>query len=274
MIPGLNPIADTLYNLALVIPGQNRGYQPTNPAWSQAPPPLLFHYEGENIAELVSDITDHFVEDNTAIQDQIALRPEMVQVHGFIGELNDISPLPLSPLVQSVGELGLVSGFLPEISISAQHALNLAQQAYQSAANSVNSAVSAWSSLLSGPATVGSSGITPGAQGQNKQQVMFQQFYGYWRSRSLFTVQTPWAIYDNMAIQSLRAVQDESTRMITDFHVIFKKIRFASLNQTPNLALAGRASDQAASLLDQGTVNPGPGGQTLPEALQSVLGGN
>lgn len=274
MIPGISPIANALSNIAMVIPGMNQGYQPTNPNWNEQPSPLIFHYEGENIVELSSDITDHFVEDNTAIQDQIAVRPEKVQVHGFIGELNDISHIPLQPLIQALGELAIVVGLSPEFSVSAQHAYNTAFSTYQSIANSANSAVSAWSSLLSGgPNVVGSDGLSAGAIGQNKQQVMFQQFYGYWKSRVLFTIQTPWAVFDNMAIESLRAIQDESTRVVTDFHVTFKKIRFATVNEAPLPVLAGRASSQAAPLVDQGTVNPGPGPGVI-DSVASVTGGN
>jgi len=81
-----------LSNLALVVPQvaglfassanpkNTVGYQPQNPQnllgqIGGGQPALLFHYEGEQRATIESDITDHYVEDNTAIQDQIALRP-------------------------------------------------------------------------------------------------------------------------------------------------------------------------------------------------------
>jgi len=63
---------------------------------------------------------------------------------------------------------------------------------------------------------------------QTKQQIYFQQFYGYWQSNTLFTIQTPWAVFQDMAIENLVAIQDADTRMITDFNITFKMIRFAS----------------------------------------------
>src|SRR5271163_4191719 len=86
--------------LALVTPQANIGYKPQSLTGAVLPT-LLFHTEGENVAHLQSDITDHFIEDNTAINDQIALKPEMVTVHGFIGELNDVFPVgtPTNPTI-------------------------------------------------------------------------------------------------------------------------------------------------------------------------------
>ena len=259
-------ISGTLSNVALVIPGKNQGYQPFNPAWKDTPPALLFHYEDENRVELQSDITDHFVENNTAIQDQISLKPERVTVRGFIGELNDIPPKSVLSVFKTVAKLPIITDLSPKTSISAQLAYNQAFQAYQTAASLKNSAVSAWSSINgnNGVNAIGSNGLgtsfdpTTGrvSNNQTKQQVMFQQFYGYWSTRTLFTVQTPWAIFQNMAIETVRGLQDRETRMISDFTVTFKMIRFAEISSDGAKAFSGRAQYQAAPLVDQGTVNP------------------
>ena len=46
--------------------------------------------------------------------------------------------------------------------------------------------------------------------------------------RERFPVQTPWAVFQNMAILRLTATQDAETNVITDFEVTFKLIRMAS----------------------------------------------
>src|SRR6266576_7254366 len=97
----LTSAATALSNLILVSPQTTIGYQPQNTPTqngqtNQPPPALLFHYEGEQTASLQSDITDHYIEDNTALQDQIALKPEETTTHGFIGELNDVAPPALA----------------------------------------------------------------------------------------------------------------------------------------------------------------------------------
>lgn len=269
-----------LSNLILVTPNSNIGYQPQNRETKDGvskklAPPLLFHYEGENSINLDSDITDHYIEDNTAIQDQVALRPEMISVTGFIGELNDVVPKALFPLKAIADKLTVLSAYTPALTTTALIAYNNAFLLYQTAANVAGSAVSSWntingsnsteivegSNVFSNSTLIGSNGIVKQPKNQNKQQEAFGQFYGYWRARTLFTIQTPWAVFQNMAIKSLRAIQDSETRVITNFEVTFKMLRFARTLITgpdPTVDYEARAAIQASPLVDQGTQNPTP----------------
>ncbi len=262
--------ATALSNLVLVSPQSTVGYQPQNPAnndgtpsTAQQPPSFLFHYEGEQTATIESDITDHYVEDNTAVQDQIALKPEVITTHGFIGELNDVVPPALQLLKSASEKLTVIGNYVPQLSETALLAYSEALLAYQLASNIANSAVSAWSSIgnlitgSDGQSVIGSNGLAI-ASSQNKQQTAFQQLYGYWRSRTLFTVQTPWAVFQNMAIRSIRAIQDGETNVITDFEVSFKMIRTAAtfLSNGIQVSLSGRAGAQANGLQDLGTSSP------------------
>jgi hypothetical protein len=112
--------------------------------------------------------------------------------------------------------------------VTALEAYNEAAFAYATAYNAVNSIASAWASVGGvGESVISGSGIVT-QPSQNKQQKMFQLFYGYWKSRTLFNIQTPWAVFQNMAIESFRAIQDESTSVITDYEVTFKLIRFSN----------------------------------------------
>ena len=269
--------AATLAGLALCIPlsddpSSTKGYTPVPLAgdpnfftsfFLSTPSPLLFHYEGENTGTFESDITDHYVEDNTTVVDQIGLRPEVITVSGFIGELNDILPLPLQILQTMANTLLLVDSYTPELSVTALTKLNQATLLYESAASIANSAISAWGSLIGSGEQVGQATgtFTVGASAsQNQQQQMFQQFYGYWTQRTLFNIQTPWAIFTNMAIKTLRAIQDAETRMITNFEVTFKKIRTASTQITSLSAIASaRAATQSAAESSNGATSGIPG---------------
>ncbi len=275
-------VSNGLAGIALVTPQMNQGYQPVNSAWSQQPPALMFHYEGEQSVELSSDITDHYIEDNTAIQDQISLKPEKITVHGFIGELNNVAPAGILAIAQSISRLTVISDFAPELSVTARNAYNAAYSAYQTGLSLSNSAVSAWGSITGGQGTnvIGSTGLGSTfdaetgvvANNQTKQQIMFQQFYGYWRARTLFRVQTPWAVFENMAIESIRASQDEQTRMITDFFVTFKMLRFANLAVESEKQFAERAVAQSSAAVELGTVNPSTSETSLADSIVGVTG--
>lgn len=266
-LSALTPIttsATALSNLVLVSPQKTVGYQPQNgPSYkrdtSVPPKALVFNYEGEQSVTLTSDITDHYIENNSAIQDQIALKPITITTNGFVGELNDISPAALQPLKFLADKLTPISAYAPVVSTTALLAYNNAKLLYDSAASLANSAISAWSSIngQGGESVINGGGLTS-QPNQTQQQIYFQQFYGYQQSRTLFTVQTPWAVFQDMAIQSLRSVQDAETRMITDFEVTFKMMRFAStLSRTnplyDNNNFQGRASTQGSGTVDLGT---------------------
>lgn len=271
--------ATGLANLILVSPQSVVGYQPqATPSQDgepqQNPPAILFNFEGEQNLGLQSDITDHYVEDNTAVQNQIALRPEEFTTTGYVGELNDVAPRLLQPLKETVTKLTILAAYTPELSTTALIAYNRAFQAYQVAKNVANAAVSAWGSITgdnSGTSVISGQGITI-ARNQTKQQIAFQQFYGYWRTRTLFTIQTPWAIFQNMAIKSLRAIQSEETRMITDFEVTFKLMRFAeTITIKPLITdFEGRSASQSSELLDLGVSTPPESATSFTDSIAGI----
>lgn len=275
--------ASALSNLILVTPNLKTSYQPQNgsdllgQAERQRPPKLLFHYEGEQTIRLESDITDHFVEDNTARQDQIALKPPLLTTKGFIGELNDVVPEALEPLKLIADKLSTVVAFTPELTIAAQIAYAQAFLAYQVAATAIDAGVSAWSSIQraagfgqSGETVLNESTLIDLSTVQSKQAVYFQQFWGYWNNRVLFTVQTPWGVFSDCAIKDITARQNADTNVISEFDVTFKLMRFAS---TDNIAFAGqgRAVSQASPLVDLGVSKPA-GSVGLSDALSSNYG--
>lgn len=267
-------LINSLSNLLLATPQHTQGYQPQNQPTStglisllQGPPSILFHYEGEQTATLASDITDHFIETNTAIQDQIALKPTVITTHGFIGELNNVPPFPLAILQEATNTLSTIGAYVPALTIAAQNAYNSAFAAYQLSQSATNSAVSAISSIggNNGESVIGSvNGTIQAVSNQNRQQTYFQLFYGYWQSRTLFTIQTPWAIFQDMAILNLRAIQGAEDRTMTDFEVSFKQLNFAST------ALLGPILQGSGRNITQSATNQGGGTNTLNPSISSA----
>lgn len=257
-----------LGGILIASPQTTIGYQPQPNPPLASQPALVFNYEGEQTATLSSDITDHYVEDNTAIQDQIALKPILITTHGFIGDLNDVPPNAALAVAQKAAlALTPLSAYSPQLSITALNAYNAAVFAATVLQNTANTAVSAWNTINgNGGLSVVNGTTTILEPNQTPQQQYFQQFLGYWNNRTLFTIQTPWCVFQNMAIQTLRAIQDETTKLVTDFEVTFKLIRFASSQEASQAtlgSLAGRAANQNSQLVNLGTSTPAPTAQTV-----------
>ncbi len=269
-----------LSNLILVTPQKTVGYQPQNaPSYkgdtSTPPPALVFHYEGENVVTLESDITDHFIENNSAIQDQISLKPEVITVQGFVGELNDVAPPALQALKVVAEKLTAIGAYAPSLSATAALAYAEAAFLYNTAATVANSAVQAWSSINGGGDTsvINGNGLNS-AKNQTKQQLYFQQLYGYWSNRTLFTIQTPWAIFQDCALKSVRAIQDAETNMITDFELQFKLMRFATTQFATftfdSNDTQGRLQSQSGQEVDLGVSTPPKSSIPFSGAVQGI----
>lgn len=245
--------AKSIANVILVTPQADVGLVPL-PATASADQqngttqdlaPIIFDFQGEQSVDLASDITDNYTEDNQTLQDQIALRPEIIRTNGYIADLNDIVPAALKPLQTAALKLTTLTAYTPNLTLAALIALNEATTAYNVGKLAVSAATSKWGSS---------------ATQQNKQQAAYLRFMGYWRERRLFKVQTPWAIFPFCAIQNVRAVQSEETRTISTFEVTFKAIRFARTVQSGFVDFGqGRFNNQAAPLLDNGNSTPASG---------------
>lgn len=268
--------AKGLSDLILVTPKNPIGYQPQIDPKLQGPglqqkQAFFFNYEGDQSLSLASDVTDHYVEDNTAIADQVALKPEEVTVNGFVGELNDVAPRLLEPLKLAAEKLTVVSAYVPQVSITALLAYNNAKLAYDTAQNIITNSVQAWQSFSSGGSV----------KAKTKQELAYMFFYGYWRDRTLFTVQTPWQVMDNMVIKNLKALQNSETNQFSDFEITFKKMRFAKsitrkLSDVLGVNLSTRADyqRQASQPVNLGNATPEPGGGNFRDRLPTRVGGN
>lgn len=258
-ISGITTGINSLSNLILLVPNNDVGYlaqsapiAPGTPQPEQRNVGLLFHYEGENTATLEADITDHFVESNNTISDQIAIKPDTVTVQGFVGELSDVIPDVQRVLNIVQSKLTTLSPYIPGVTTSTLIAINAAILAYQVIANAVSTVEQTFSS--------------DPVNKLNKQQLYFAKFYGWFYDRALFTIQTPWRIWENMAIKSLRAIQSPDTRMITDFEITFKQINYVNPVYVVN-PFQGRGAIQYNDPVNLGTNNIAVASNASPTSL-------
>lgn len=200
----------------------------------------IFDIVGEESMEMVSDITDHYLEDNTSIQDQISLKPEKFTVKGMVAEL--VYSTPTQPVqAQTVNTLPTFDGLTPAFTnsqIELQYTALAAASAQPASVADSQSLFNYFNGSL-------------GQQANSRQSKAFSYFYQLWKGRQLFSVETPWGIMNDMAIESLSPSQGEDSKSRTDFSITFKKLRFAQ-SVTVNIGnLAGRAAAQQSPTTQQ-----------------------
>ena len=202
---------------------------------------MVFSIESNNTITLNSDITDHVVEDNTVINDQIAVKPEIYMVKGFIGELQVLDSEALRLARVARDRLVLLQEFVPELTINAIRAYNIAEQTLRLADNLSKSFNDGLNSI--------------GQDVQTNQQKFYTKIRNYWKKKTLFKIQTPWTTMDNMAIQILKVIQDDKTESISDFEITFKQITFASTTFTSEADLEKRLGAQGAEKSNNGNIS-------------------
>lgn len=253
VVPTDQPSIFAALNTLVLGPSQLAIIRPNNP-----PPGIagfVLDLVGEESAELDSDIPDHYVEDLTAVNDSIALRPETVNMSGQIAELVK-AIVSDAPMTLAGNPLPNIPELQPELSPRAQQV----QDALTDALLTDNTAVEEEQSLYGYY-----SSRSPQQPDQTRQSQIFGYLYQLWRGRQLCSVETPWGFFENMAILYTRVRQGEDSKYLSDFEITFKKIRTArSVTVTPGL-LAGRATFQQAPITLTGTI-----GQAVPSALQSA----
>lgn len=211
---------------------------------------FVFDIPGEETTTLDADITDHYTEDNKAVQDHIARKPIMVTLKGYVGELTykpdgEGAAGVLQSVVQKLTEVG---AFLPTISTAATQLQSIA----------TNGSVGFNEALSDASDIYGLVQNLIGATGDMaNQQKAYLYFKACWQQGVLMGIQTPFEFLTNMAITNVTAIQTEGSTTVSDFSVRYKQMRFAKTATTAyspgNAAastggIAGAVSSAASSI--------------------------
>ena len=215
---------------------------------------FLFDILDDEEISLDSEITDSWTELNVSIQDHIALRPVKFTLRGFIGELNDIFDIQINNLLTVPITLLPIAALTPQWNTQdnqAYTAINTVNTQAQVAVNQITS-IASIVGQLTGALT--------------RQQQAYNIFYNFWQNRILCTVQTPYGLLTNMAIESIRALQRGTSKFASDFSVTFKQINQVGTsvtattgNPNPN----GSATQSSPLAATQNTT------QSSPTTIQS-----
>ena len=220
---------------------------------------FVFDVADDETIELDADITDHYVENGTAVQDHIALRPERVTVRGLVGEYKHIVEGKQTTLQKATKKLTTLASYLPPLSDAASAIYKGLQGKNENASlsflsGSLNNVTNTAMDLFKAYRNVN----IP----QTEQQKAFIFFEALRNNRSLFTIQTPFRYYTDMAVESIRTTQSGFSRDQSDFEVTFKKMRFVNVeknlienDKAEKPADNTRLAEQAAPKTDKGYVS-------------------
>lgn len=208
---------------------------------------FVFDVEGESVVNLQNEITDHFVEDNTSIQDQIAVKPKRITLKNYVGEIADIVEDRDNGTVQKLTrKLTVLNGLLPELSDASAQAQDSIRGLITEGENIgdidiLDIEVPDFNKVVDLYAVARNFG-----RPQSKLEQAYQYFKALRDQKILISVQTPFEFMPNMAIETISARQGEETRTVSDFSITLKEIRFAGVEFTELSAQGRRAAQQSA----------------------------
>lgn len=217
---------------ALIFPqkGINEDIDPTTPQnvgitaiYNGKKEGFVFDLKEDYRLSLNSDITDHYVENNRAIQDHIALKPITIEVSGKVSEVNlntpydeegdvDFAKKALNAVDSYYNRLGSLPQFAPNIINQARDITNTAKGVYDT--------YKTFSSFVK---------KASGEQQQTRQSKIVSRFRDYWANRTKFVIVTPFCVLENMYILDFSANQPKNTKYVTEIKIKFKQIREAEV---------------------------------------------
>jgi hypothetical protein len=180
---------------------------------------FVFDIPKETRIRLESESTDHYAEDNSALQDHIALKPIIIETGGFVSELKYTVADPKDEIQELVERLTTINAFIPpltEAARSTRDAINTAQtetNSLDTLGATTNSAIDIYKAYKD---------INPP---DTEQARIFNFFKALRDARQLVAIDSPWGFYNNLEIRSLNAVQSQDTKSVTDFSLTLKEFR-------------------------------------------------
>lgn len=227
---------------------------------------FAFDYEGDDMVTTESEATDHWLEDNVAVQDHIGLKPVIITLRGFTSELalnnnlgnqliNSLNAVQttLTTVIAYTGKYN--AGTLAKMQTAISQAQNIAIQIEQAVSRGLQIL-----SLFQGPKWT-------------KQQQAYAALSALQNARVVFSVFTPYRIYNNMIIISLKALQSEKSKTMTDFTVVMKQLNFSDNTSVAgyNAKKGGRATNNQTRNKNGSTSGLATPRQVLSNAFPGVV---
>ena len=226
----------------------------------------IFDVPTNELINLSADITDHYTENNSYINDHIVIKPIEVSLSGYVGELVYRKPAGFDAIINVIANsLTPVTAFVGEYTNGLSQAITqLIQQ---------NLSLSARNQKINQ-----AENLVASFDGENietiKQRNAYQKLKSMMFKKQLVTVQTPWEYLGNMAIVSVSANQGEDSISYSDITISLKQMRFSDTTFTAfsEELFKSREVEQSSETEDSGT-KKGRNTSFLLEYKRAATGG-
>lgn len=205
---------------------------------------------------MASQITDHWTQDNLAVQDHIALEPIKITLTGKVSEVVWTKTQAERFADQVINNFASVEVMSPEFAQATTQFLASVNELKRQ----VDQSLKVYRDLKN---------IFSNEEKKlTKQQQAFSDLQKTWSQRTLCTVDTPWAQFKSMVIENIEFEQDETSNDVSTVSVTFKQLNSIAViaTQPPK---PGRAEAQQTENVKKGQVT----GQLVvdPNAQQNFL---
>jgi hypothetical protein len=188
---------------------------------------FVFDIPSGEQTEFSSDVSEHYTESGSFINDHVVLKPIRITLGGFVGELIYEAPKKGSAeeaLSSLSGKLSTVSAYLGPLTPGAIQQLSVLTAQAQYLAEQAKALAKRAKNIVAGLAGVDLSA--------NRQAEAYYTIKALWATKQIVTVQTPWDYFDQMVIETVTTKQDENSNDITEFSVTLKQVRFVDIQTT------------------------------------------
>ena len=240
---------------------------------------FVFDVEGDATVNLKAEITDHFLEDNSAIQDHIAIKPKKVTLKSYVGELvYEPDGNETTFVEKTVRKLTVLNGYLPVLTSAAESLKDFNAKDLSSATDIIGNVTSQTINKATDYYALAKNLLNA----DSRQQEAYQYFKALMEQKILISLQTPFEYVNNMAIESVTAFQGEGSKFISDFTITLKEIRVVEILNSPTGSstyqveqgddddLQGRAKEQNDGIENIGSVSGRPTDYSVEPFLPSV----
>lgn len=221
---------------------------------------FVFDYEAEANLTLEAEITDHYAENGSVLNDHRVVKPLRITLRGFVCEIVHKRTAGISGLLSTIqNKLTTVDAYLGKYTPQALSKVQGMLTQAQNLTDKINNYADSTKNIV---------GMFQKAlPGKTKQEKAFNTLLGLHNAGTVFTIQnpgpwrspiisavSPWGMLDDMMIETVHLTQSEDNNQQTDISVTLKQVRFADTQETTvdPTHFSDRASKQTQPLADKG----------------------